>query len=156
MGLQLEQYIPLPQAAKRLKISVASLQSLIESSHIRAVKMNGTIAVAESELDQVITREQFDNVSGMPITLSEAAEKYSISRITFRQWTQRGYIRVVKEGYGMELDEADVAYCAAVYNAQGGTRGKRLFDEDGRPYQLKHTEWADYQRERRKKKKTGL
>jgi hypothetical protein len=155
MGLQLEQYIPLPQAAKRLKISAASLQGLIDSGNIRAVKLNGTVAVAESELKQVITREQFKYLRGMPITISEAAEKYSIGKITFRQWTQRGYIRVLKEGYGMELDEADVAYCAAVYQAQGGTRGKRLFNEDGHPYQIKHTEWADYQRERRKKKKTG-
>jgi hypothetical protein len=71
MAVQLEQYVPLPQAAKRLKISSASLQGLIDSGNIRAVKLNGTVAVAESELDQVITREKFKHLRGKPITISE-------------------------------------------------------------------------------------
>ena len=154
MAVQLEQYVPLPQAAKRLKISSASLQGLIDSGNIRAVKLNGTVAVAESELDQVITREKFEYLHGKSITVPQAAQQYGIRADTFRTWVKRGYIRLLKEGYGAEMDSADVAYCVAVYQSQGGGRGKRIFDENGQPYQLKHTEWADYQRERRKKKKT--
>jgi hypothetical protein len=149
----LERYIPLPQAAKRLGISPASLQGLIDSGNIRAAKLNGTIAVAETDLDQVITREQFQHLRGQAITVAGAVEKYNLSDRTVRDWIERGHINILKPGYGMVVDEADVAYCAAVYQIQGGGRGKRLFDESGQPYQLKHTEWADYQRERRKKNK---
>jgi hypothetical protein len=147
----LDRYIPLPQAAKRLGISAASLQGLIESGIIAAVQLNGTIAVAENDLDQVITREQFEHLRGKPITVPQASDKYKIRANTFRTWVQRGYIRLLKDGYGSEMDLADVAYCVAVYNAQSGGQGKRIFDKDGHPYQMKHTEWADYQRKRRKK-----
>jgi hypothetical protein len=158
MGLQLEQYIPLPQAAKRLKISVASLQGLIDSGNIRAVKLNGTVAVAESELGQIIaiTRDQFKHLRGHPITIAMASERYGINHVTIRGWIEREYIHVIKEGYGTEIDESDIAYCAAVYKIHGGGRGKRLFDDNGLPYQSSRTEWATYQRQRRKKKKGPL
>lgn len=152
--LPLDRFIPLPKAAKRLGISVPSLRGLIQSGNIRAVSLDGTVAVAESELDQIITREQFEYLRGQAISISETAQKYSLSNRTIRNWIDHGYIKVLKEGYGMHLDHADVAYCAAVYQSLGGTRGKRLFDDDGQPYQLKRTEWATYQRERRRKKKT--
>ncbi len=148
----LERYIPLPQAAKRLGISPASLQGLIQGGMIAAVQLNGTVAVAENDLEQVITREQFVHLRGQAITVAKAVKQYKLNRITLRGWIDHGYIKVLKSGYGMTIDEADVAYCAAVYQAQGGGRGKRIFDENGQPYQMKHTEWAEYQRERRKKK----
>jgi hypothetical protein len=150
----LEHYIPLPQAAKRLGISPASLQGLIEGGIIAAVELGGTIAVAENDLDQIITREQFEHFRGQAITIASAVKKYNLGQMTIRGWIERGYIRVLKTGYGMTIDEADVAYCTAVYKAKGGVPGKRIFDDKGHPYQPKHTEWAEYQRERRKKKKT--
>lgn len=155
MALQIEQYIPLPQAAKRLSITSTSLKKLIDSGTIKAVKLNGTIAVAESALAQIIAipRQQFEHLQGKPITISEAVDKYHLKTQTIRNWIEHNYIGILKEGYGMELDQSDVAYCAAVYHSLGGTRGKRLFDNAGLPYQPKHTEWATYQRERRKKKK---
>ena len=153
---QLDRFISLSQAARRLGVAKDTLRSLIDSGRIKgAVLPNGDIGVSEPELNQVVTREQFEQLRGQAITISEAAQKYNIGKITFRQWTQRGYIRILKEGYGMELDESDVAYCAAVYRARGGMQGKRLFDELGQPYQYKHTESAEYQRQRRSKKQVG-
>jgi hypothetical protein len=153
----LDRYIPLSQAAKRLGISSASLQGLVDSGNIKAAQLNGTIAVAESELDQIvaINREQFEHLRGQAITVAQAVEKYNLANQTIRAWIRRGYITVLKPGYGVTIDEADVAYCAAVYQAQGGERGKRLFDDQGQPYQLSRSEWATYQRARRKKQKTG-
>lgn len=149
---QLDRFISLSQAARRLGLTKDTLRSLVDLGKVKgAILPNGQIGVNELELDQTVTREQFEQLRGQAITISEAARKYGIGKITFRQWTKRGYIRVLKEGYGMELDEADVAYCAAVYQVRGGVKGKRLFDELGQPYQYKHTEWAAYQRERRKK-----
>jgi excisionase family DNA binding protein len=151
----IENYIPLPQAAKRLKVTATALQRLINNGILHAVRLGGTVAVAESELNQTITREQFDHLRGQAITISQAVEKYSLGERTIRRWIERGYITLLKNGPGMILDEADVAYCSAVYQAIGGGQGKRIFDQSGHPYQMRHTDWADYQRERRKKKKTG-
>jgi hypothetical protein len=153
----LDRYIPLSQAAKRLGISPAALEGLIDSGNIKAARLNGTIAVAEDELDQIvaINRDQFEHLRGQAITIAQAAEKYSLGNRTIRAWITRGYITVLVPGYGATIDEADVAYCAAVYQARGGERGKRLFDDQGQPYQLSRSEWATYQRTRRKKQKTG-
>lgn len=151
----IENYIPLPQAAKRLKITTIALQRLIDSGILHAVRLGGTVAVPETELTQTIFREQFDHLRGQAITITQAVGKYSLSESTIRNWVGRGYIAILKDGHGMQLDEADVAYCTAVYEAIGGGQGKRIFGQTGQPYQMKHTDWADYQRERRKKKKTG-
>ena len=154
---QLDRFISLPQAARRLGLAKDTLRSLIDSGRIKgAVLPNGEIGVSEPELDSIVTREQFVHLRGKSITLKEAAEKYGIDSETIRKWSKRGYIRTLREGYSAEFDLADVAYCATVYKAQGGMRGKRIFDADGQPYQPKKSQWAEYQRERRKKKKTDL
>ena len=151
----IENYIPLPQAAKRLKVTATALQRLINNGILHAVRLGGTVAVAESELNQTITREQFNHLRGQAISITQAAEKYQLKQMTIRRWIEHGYITILKDGHGMIIDEADVAYCTAVYQAIGGGQGKRIFDPSGHPYQMRHTDWADYQRERRKKKKTG-
>jgi hypothetical protein len=152
---QLDHFISLSQAARRLGLAKNTLRSLIDSGRIKgAVLPNGDIGVSEPELDSIITRDQFEYLRGQAITIAQAIEKYGLTDRTIRRWIDRGYIKVLKDGYGAHLDHADVAYCAAVYQALGGTRGKRLFNDDGQPYQLKRTDWATYQRERRKKKKT--
>ena len=50
----IENYVPLPQAAKRLKITATALQRLIDSGILHAVRLGGMVAVAESELKQTI------------------------------------------------------------------------------------------------------
>lgn len=153
---QLDRFISLSQAARRLGLAKDTLRSLIDSGRIKgAVLPNGEIGVSEPELDQIVTREQFEHLRGQSITIKEASEKYGVDSETIRKWSKRGYIRVLREGYGAEFDLADVAYCATVYKSQGGMRGKRIFDTDGQPYQPKKSQWAEYQRERRKKKKNG-
>ena len=51
------------------------------------------------------------------------------------------------------LDEADIAYCAAIHTVrkQAGIRtGFPLLDENGRPGLLKHPNLSRYRREQRK------
>jgi hypothetical protein len=151
---QLDRFIPLSKAARRLKLSEKSLRQMITAGRIKgAVLPNGEIGVREIDVEQLITREQFEHLRGQTITIKDASERYGIDSETLRKWSKRGYIHVVREGYSAEFDLADVAYCAAVYKAQGGMRGKRIFDQNGQPYQPKKSQWAEYQRERRKKKK---
>ncbi|MBP7689321.1 MAG: hypothetical protein KA765_15505 [Thermoflexales bacterium] len=153
----IDRFIPLAQAAKRLGITASSLKKRVASGNVRAASLNGTLAVAESELNQIISisRDQFKHLRGESITIAQAAQNYDIHPETIRGWVNHGYIRILREGYGKELDLADVEYCVAIYRAQGGGRGKRLFDDQGQPYQPKQTEWAAYQRERRKKNKAA-
>jgi hypothetical protein len=155
---QLDCFVSLPKAAKRLGISVSSLQSLIQSGKLNAVVLNDTVAVAESELQRIgaITRDQFKHFRGESITIAQAAQNYGIHPETLRGWVKHGYIQVLREGYGKALDRADVEYCVAIHRAQGGGRGKRLFDDSGLPYSPSQTEWAIYQRERRRKKQAAL
>jgi hypothetical protein len=153
---QLDRFIPLAKAAHRLKVSEKSLRQMITAGRIKGAMLpNGEIGVSENDLDLIITREQFDHLHGEPITVPEAVEKYGINPVTIRNWVRHGYIKIVKSGYGMEIDGADMAYCAAVYRALGGVQGKRIFDKSGQPYHYKGTEWAIYQRERRRKKNNG-
>ncbi|HZY42251.1 MAG TPA: hypothetical protein VFF59_09665 [Anaerolineae bacterium] len=134
---QIDRFIPLTQAAKRLGITTASSKQRIASGNVKAASLNGTLAVAERDLDQIIpiTREQFAQLRSQEIAIGESVERYHLKSQTVRNWIEHGYIQVLKEGYAMQLDRADVAYCAAVYQSLGGMRGKRLFDDDGQPYQ---------------------
>ena len=175
----LEHVLPLPEAAQRLGLSSKALKDLVERGTIKAVQFNGEIAVPESEIPE-ITREQFKHLKGKPITVSEAAlparfDKqgrlldrydskgqpieglgYGIYDDTIRLWVKKyQYVKVLSPGYGMTLDEADVAFCAAVYHERkkAGTLKKvPLLDDAGRPYQLKHPSLSEY---RRKKKQAS-
>jgi hypothetical protein len=151
---QLDRFISLSQAARRLGLAKDTLRSLIDSGRIKgAVLPNGDIGVSEPELGSIVTHEQFEHLRGQPITVVQTVAKYQIKPMTIRGWIERGYITILKQGYGMTIDECDVAYCVAVYRSVGGTPGKRIFDESGRPYQLQKPEFAEYKREWRKKKK---
>ncbi len=148
----LERVIPLPEAAERLGIPAEVLTRLVKNGIIKAVQLpSGEIAVSEEETQTTVTRDQFEHLRGNPITVSDAAEKYDVPATTIREWVKREYIRVLMPGYGMTLDEQDVAYCVDVYRDKklkaGKTSGLRIFDGAGRPYRLKHPERAS----RRKK-----
>lgn len=147
---KLEKLIPLPQAAKHLGLTVEALTQLVESGIIKAsITDKGEVLIPKSQVDQTITREQFKKLRGKPITVHEAVEKYGISDVTISKWARLGYIEIIQPGYGMTIDAADMAYCAAVYKAKGGQRGARIFDESGNPYELKRPEIAAYRRKRK-------
>lgn len=105
-----------------------------------------------------IRREDYDHLRGRAITITEAANKYgkkygvSIVRQTIGVWVKQGYLNVLTPGYGMELDESDVAYCVAIHATRkkvGIHAGVPLLDGDGAPYELKHEALSRYCREKR-------
>lgn len=153
MAVLQDDLICLDQAAKRLHLSIEQLNAHIESGKIKAHRINGVLVVPESEIPS-ITRDQFCELDGNPITYIQAEEKYDIVGTTLRHWAEKGWIAVQKPGYGAELNEADVAFCAAVYHARlkaGIPSGIPLLDEMGRPYlQLKHPKLSEYRRKRKK------
>ena len=163
-GLNVPTYLPLSDAAKKFKLSEKALTQLIKASKIEAVQLpSGELLVAAEDngkngqnlktKDEIIA-EEFAHLRLKPITVTEAAENYDLHRDTVLEWTKKGYITSLKHsgrGSRMELDEADVAYCAKIYHERGGKRGVRLFDEDGDPYQLKHPQLSKHRREQQKK-----
>ena len=147
--MKLEKLLPLPQAAQRLGLSLDALTRLVDSGTIKANIHRGVVLIPESEVAQTITREQFAELKGTPITMAEASKKYSLTIKSIWTWMKRGFITKLDHAYPAHLDEADVAYCAAVYKSKGG-RGSRIFDEAGRPYQLKRPEVATYRQRKAK------
>lgn len=164
---QLDRFIPLPKAARRLKISEKTLRSLVESGKIRAaVLATGQIIVSEQSAEQVATyeqineqlrtirREDYNRLRGQAITIAESVKKYEVPNRTIYGWIERNQVAVIEHGHGMKLDEADVAYCATVYGIRkttGSLSGAALLDEDGKPNLLKHPGLS----ESRRRKKTG-
>lgn len=134
-------YITLDAATRRYGISAEALTQAIAADTVRAVQIVGQeIAVSVDDVASIaeIRREQFANLEGQPISLSDAAREYGIPQPTLSRWTAAGHIQTLdNSGRAKYVDQADVAYCVAVYKAQDGRAGRRIFDENGRPYRPK-------------------
>lgn len=78
--------------------------------------------------------QQVKHLQGVGIHVSEASRKYSILTGTISRWIKRGLISIIGyDGNKTMIDEADIAYMAAMYQDRGG-RGRRVFGDDGSPY----------------------
>jgi hypothetical protein len=162
-AVQLDRFIPLSKAAHQFGIGQNILRQLIESGKIRAATLqDGEIAVSETSAQvaiineqlKAVKREDFKRLHNRSISTAEAMRRYNVLDRTLRYWAKRGIVTVLESGYGMLLDEADVAYCAKIYHIRkisGSLSGAPLLDENGKPNLLKHPELSEY----RRKKKTS-
>jgi predicted site-specific integrase-resolvase len=150
-------YLPLAEAAEKFGLSKKVLTQMIQAGKIEAVQLpSGELLVAaengnghEPQTKEDIISVKFAHLRKQSITVTEAAEKYELPRSNILTWKLRGYISVLKEGYRLELDEADVAYCAYIYDRRqksGTVSGSRIFDEEGNPYELKYPDLAQKRR----------
>ena len=147
-------YIPLKYAARKYGIPEKTLLERVKSGSIAsAQRPDGELLVAENNVDPSlnIKRDDFEHLRGQKISMSEASRKYQIAHANFSRWTKAGYIKVLERGWKVSMDEADVAYCVAIYNAKqeyygGQLTGVPIFDENGDPYQAKYPEVAAYKR----------
>jgi hypothetical protein len=159
------EYIPLQAAAKRYGIEEKVLTQLISAGMIETKAVSGGILVAvdkngnvgradeQPQTKEEIIAAKFAHLRGKNISASEASRKYSnlygiqISNELFSRWSRLGYIKR-KAGYRLQLDEAEVAYCAEIFAIKyreydGRMRGVTVFDAEGNPYQLKYPEVAE-------------
>ena len=133
---ELETYFTLQEATDKYGISVEVLTQLVKSGKIKAVRLDGTVAVAEGDVrkraEEAALRKRFDHLRGRPIRLSEAARKYNLNKMSLWRWARGGYIRVLspEDRWALELDEADVAYVHALAEAGRLKPGKALFGEE--------------------------
>jgi len=139
-------YLPLPDAARKYGLDEARIRALVESGTIKAAMVGETVVVSEAGVQnsgKPLRKEDLPewkrhaHLKGTPIWISEAARKYGIADRTIINWVKRGFIRTLGHEKNRKLmDEADIAYCAEVYNQRKG-QGKWLFDDNGLPYKPK-------------------
>ncbi len=136
--------LPLPEAARKYGVSEARLKSLIDDGKIKAAMIGESIVVSEDEAKAAVTRKEDlpeykknAHLKGVPIWIGEAERRYGIPNPTISVWVKRGLIKVLGHEKNRKLiDEADIAYCAEIYNQRKG-QGKWLFDKNGLPYKPK-------------------
>ena len=129
------------------------LNGLPAGAKITVETLDGKRVIYVKATKEQILRRDYGKLIGQPITVTDAAEKYNIQRDTILWWKKSGFISVLKDGYRMEVDEADVAYCSKIYNERknsGTLSGAPLLDDDGLPYTLKHPSLSEYRLRRRK------
>jgi hypothetical protein len=75
-----------------------------------------------------ITPAKFDHLRGHLMGIGEAAREYKLSQVTISQWVQQGRLEIKREeGQKKFVDEADVAYLAALGRAKKMRPGKKVF-----------------------------
>ena len=144
-------FLPLSEAARKYGMEEARLRTLIEKGKIRAGVVAGEMVVSEEEVRGEAIQEkglrkedlpewkQYAHLNGKGIGLSEAAGKYNVNLPTIYRWYKSGFIKeigrkTVRGGTKILLNEADVAYCAFVYQSSRWSQGKRVFGKNGLPY----------------------
>ena len=156
LELNVPTYIPLPDAAQKHGLSEQALTQLIQAGKIDAVQLpSGELLVSantngqELKTKEQIISEKFSHLRGREISASEASRKYGelysipIPYQNFSRWADAaGYIGVKSRGYRLQLNEADVAYCAEIYAEKykeydDQMRGVTVFDEDGNLQELR-------------------
>jgi excisionase family DNA binding protein len=127
------------------------LSNTSDSAKINISHSPGKDMITVSSKQELIN-QKFPALIGQDITVTEAAKKYAINRRTILEWITKGYIKVIKSGYQMTIDNADMAYCADVYlqrKNNGIGFGLPLLDENGLPYTIKHPNLSAYRRRRK-------
>jgi hypothetical protein len=139
----LDRFIPLSEAAHRLRVSVKETRAMINSGKIKGgILAGGEMVVSEDTLPKKKEKRKEDlpeykkyaHLRDVGIGIGEAAKRYAIPKTTLYQWFLKGYINSVgRNGQKVLLNEQAVAYCAGVYH-RFGTKGRRLFNSDGTPF----------------------
>ncbi|MEM7343234.1 MAG: hypothetical protein AAF485_03250 [Chloroflexota bacterium] len=157
-------YLPLKEAAEKHSIEEKVLTQLISAGMIEVKEEQGEVLVVmdkngngdngkEPTTKDEIIAAKFAHLRGQKTSAYSAQKKYDIHRNNFAKWARSGYITILdKESRPIQMDSADVAYCAYTYKQKkqeygGNLAGATIFDEDGNPYQVKYPDLAAKRRE---------
>ena len=141
MTIARTELLRLREAAAEYKIPEPELRDLVEQGRLELYEMddeNGRVwlvakdAVARIAATKFIRRENFRHLEDVPIGMSEAALKYSFHVGTISQWVKDGRIREIGPDPGHKqrrlINEADVAYAAALRDLKGIRPGRSLWN----------------------------
>jgi hypothetical protein len=143
----METYIPISDAIRLYNLGETMLHQWVTSGIIRSAMLSNGIIVNDIDIQSHLPRDEqpqykkVAHLSGVPIGIREGGRKYSVPSPTISVWVDRGYIKVlgnktVLGGHQKLIDEADLAYCAALY-LEDPRQGRKLFNSDGTPYHKK-------------------
>ena len=101
-------------AEKQYNIPSSVIDALIRYNRIRVKGKEMQLVV--SDLDELnhLSISNFEPLRGKRITVGSAAKKYGIPKGTIWNWAHRGILASTKEGTHRYLDEAEIAYAAAL------------------------------------------
>ena len=139
----LPRFVPLQEAARRMRVSVKETRAMIESGKIQGgVLPDGEMVVSESTIPTQKLPQKEDlpeyrkhaKLKGVGISINDASREFNIPSGTITRWMQKGIIKKLgSDGYRTLIDKADAAYCSEIYARSGG-QGRRLFNSDGTPF----------------------
>lgn len=130
-------YLTQTEALKRYKITRKELAELLNADRLDTVLLitNGdretiiyddSLAAYVAERD--ISPEKFNHLRGNLLGMSEAAREYRLNSNTISRWAAQGKLEIKGEEANKKLvDEADVAYLAALSRAKKMRPGKKVF-----------------------------
>ncbi len=90
MAVNLPIYIPRAEAVKRYHVNVGTLARAVESGMIRAVQINGEVAVADEDITALTQRAllwtKVKHLAGVPIGIEDACKKYELGTVNIYHW----------------------------------------------------------------------
>jgi hypothetical protein len=138
--------------AQQVGLSLRQLKEAIEAGTMRGMLFDDRAGMPPLPLPPKRNDAKYKALKGQVITVSEAAEEFDVPRQNFIKWVQKGYIKILAPGgpnLAMELDKADVVFCADVYHWRkeiGLSTGAPLLNDNGEAYQLRFLDVARYRR----------
>lgn len=130
----MDTYLSLTEASHLMNLPVQVLTELAQKGIIRTAMLSGAVLVNENDVKAQIPLterpeyKEFASLAGCPISMSEANRKYGVGHSTISRWVKRGVLAAMaRPGREVYVDEAEVATCAKIYHASGGTKGKWVF-----------------------------
>jgi hypothetical protein len=131
----------LPLAADKYKIPETEIRELIEQGRLDLYELEEETGrvwlVARDEVaalaaERFIRRENFKHLEGVPISISDAGFKYHFHTGTISKWIKQNHITVLERTPNwVYINEADIAYAAALRDLKGIRPGRNLWTETG-------------------------
>ncbi len=126
--MELPTYITVEEAARRYRIPEDTLTKMVEDGKIRAVKVNGGVAVAVEAVTMLAVKsEEGDEL----VSIREASRRLNVPPGVISRWHKYGWLSVRGSGPNrMILISMCQAEKLAALREQQGKRGRRLIPKD--------------------------
>jgi len=123
----LEEFITLEEAARRYRINRDVLAQLVESGKIKAVRIDGRLAVPDRDAAIAAIKEQITNSNDELVSIAEAGRRLGVNPGIIFAWVEYGWIPVMATGpRRAKLIPFGRAKALAELRRKQGLRGRRL------------------------------
>ncbi len=131
MNVELPEYLPLEEAARRYKVGLEILKQAIENGKIRAVRAEGRTLVASEDAMTVAVQVQASNAGDEIVSINEAGRRLGIHPATISAWVSYGWIPVITVGKRRaKLIPLSRVVALNKLRQEYGKRGRRLIPRD--------------------------